>query len=79
MIADDIQEMDKNGKLKTFLKAGVIPVKVKVYYDIFRHYQTELKANEKCKNCVTQSVSNTAVTFQVCDQTVYNAIKSMTK
>ncbi|MES2397942.1 MAG: hypothetical protein V4549_18160 [Bacteroidota bacterium] len=78
MIADEIQEMDKSGKLKRFLKAGVIPVKVKFHYDIFRNYQAELEANKECKDCIMISVSNTATIFSVHDNTVRNAIKSMT-
>lgn len=79
MIADELQELDKNGKLKMFLKAGIISVKVKCHYDIFRFYQNEMEANKKCNSCKMTSISNTAEMFRVCEKTVFNAISSMTK
>lgn len=77
MIADEIQELDKSGKLKLFLKAGVIPVRVKCQYDIFQFYKKELDKNVRCNDCIMQSISNTSEIFKVSERTVYTAIKAM--
>lgn len=79
MIVDEIFEMDKTGKLKLFLRTGVISLKVKCYYDIYRRYEVELKANKHLKDCIMQSVSNTANAFNVSDDTVFRAKKLMTR
>ena len=79
MIADEIEYMDKNGKLKLFLKAGVIPVRVKCQYDIYRHYERELRLNKDRKDKIMQSVCNTSSAFKISDPTVFRAIKIMTR
>lgn len=78
MIVNDIQKLNDSGDLKRFLKAGIISIKVKAYYDIYGHYLSELEANKDCKDCKMQSISNTGLVFGVCDVTVYKAIKTMT-
>ncbi len=77
MIADELREMDQSGQLKRLLKSGVIPVKVKIYYDIYRRYEIEYSQNLKCKNRVMQSVTNTSDAVKVCESTVFKAIKLM--
>lgn len=77
MIVSKIIQLEKSGDLKLLVSAGVIPVKVKYYYDIYRHYEKELDKNRLCNNCIMQSISNTSVEFKANERTVYRAIKMM--
>lgn len=77
MVADEIKVMDESGQLKRFLKAGIVSIKVKAYYDMYRHYENELEANKKCSDCILQSTTNTSIVFNVCEKTVQRAIKAM--
>jgi len=77
MIADELSELDKKGKLKLLLRAGVIPVKVKCQFDIYNYFQVELFNNRNLKHYKTQSAFNTAEVFKVDIRTVWRAVKIM--
>lgn len=62
-------------KLKVLVSSGIIPVKVSTQLDIYCFYLQELDKNRKEKNCVIQSISNTAEEFKITDRSVYRAIK----
>lgn len=78
MIADEIKELDKSGKLKVLLRAGIIPVKVKCQFDIYNYFQVELFNNRNLKDSKMQSAENTATAFKVGTRTVWRAVKLMT-
>lgn len=78
MIADEIEILDKTGKLKMFLRAGVIPVKVKCQFDIYNYYKNELEKNKKLNSVKMRSADNTANAFKISTPTVWRAIKLMT-
>lgn len=75
MIADELNELKKSGKLKKFVACGIIPVEVNMYFEIYNYYLSDMK---KCKPCkVTQSVTNTADAFKVSEFTVYKSLRIM--
>lgn len=78
MIYDEIKELEKTGKLKEYLRLGIVSLKLKSYYDIYISYLEELEKNKGEKDGKMQSLSNIATDFKVCDRVVYNAINLMT-
>jgi len=77
MIFDEINELEKKGVLKLFLKTGIISVRVKCQYDIYAYYKNEIVNNKALKCCISQSITNTADAFKISERHVYNAIKTM--
>ena len=77
MIANEIKQLKESGKLKMFVSAGVIPVKVNYYFDIYNHYLNELDRNRRCNNCIMQSIYNTSEEFKTSESSVCRAIKLM--
>lgn len=77
MIVNEIKYLDDSGKLKMFLKAGVISIKIKVFYDIYNHYKKEFESNKGRSDRKMMSIENTSNALNVCDRTVYRAIKLM--
>ncbi|CAB4152351.1 hypothetical protein UFOVP606_6 [uncultured Caudovirales phage] len=75
MIINELKELADSGKLKLYVSKGIIPVKIMTQYNIYLYYLIELEINRREKNCVMQSVSNTADKFKCVDMTVFRAIK----
>jgi ATP sulfurylase len=62
-------------RLKELVSTGIVPIKVLTYFEIYQFYLEELEKNRREKNCVMQSVSNTAEEFRILERTVFRAIK----
>lgn len=75
MIADELQKLHDEGKLKRFASVGIIPVKVLTQFEMYLHYTLELENNRRCNDCIMKSASNTADKFRVSDRTVFRAIE----
>jgi len=79
MIADEVKILKESGKLKQFISAGIVPLKVNYYYDIYSNYLKELDNNRRCNNCIMQSIGNTAEQFKISESSVCRAIRIMQK
>ena len=66
---------DGNSMLKKLISLGIVPVNVHTKFEMYKYYLIELDNNRKQRDCVLQSISNTADKFNVCDKTVKRAIK----
>jgi hypothetical protein len=75
MIVDELKKLQEENRLKLLVSKGIIPVKVLTQYEIYLYYLQELERNRRAKNCIMQSVSNTADKFKVIDRTIFRAIK----
>ncbi len=73
MILDEINELEKSGKLKRLIKGGVIPLKVLVYRDIYFEYRKNLEIY----NSSMDALVITCDEMKVKENTVYRAKNMM--
>lgn len=73
MILDEINELEKSGKLKRLIKGGVIPLKVLVYRDIYFEYRKNLEVY----NSRMDALVITCDEMKVKENTVYRAKNMM--
>ena len=71
MILDEINELEKSGKLKRLIKGGIIPLKVLVYRDIYFEYRKNLEVY----NSRMDALVITCDEMKVKENTVYRAKK----
>lgn len=77
MIADIINKLRSDGTLDILLKHGVVPARVFVQHEMYKHYKDELIKNKHCKDCKMISITRTADKFKMEQTTIYRAIKIM--
>lgn len=77
MMYEEIKWLEGKGKLKKYLRIGLVSLKHKSYYDIYVSYLVELEKNKKEKDGRMQSISNITTDYRVCERTVYKAINLM--
>ena len=73
MILDELNELEKSGKLKRLIKGGIIPLKVLVYRDIYFEYRKNLSVY----NSRMDSLVITCDEMKVKENTVYRAKNMM--
>ena len=73
MILDEINELEKSGKLKRLIKGGIIPLKVLVYRDIYFEYRKNLSVY----NSRMDALVITCDVMKVKEHTVYRAKNMM--
>lgn len=77
MILEDLNTLKETGIYARLVKSGVIPLKVNYYYEMNTLYNTKLILNASMKNCIMQSITDVAVSFNCSENSVRNAIKFM--
>lgn len=76
MIVDELEKLIESGTFKKLVNAGIVSVKVKMQYDIYKRYCEISKV--KTAN-VREIVWDVSDEFKVSESTVFLALKIMRK
>lgn len=67
-------KLEKDGTLKKLVKAGLMPTKVLLYYEVYLEFDKQKKVNKKK---TTDIISDLSGRFKVCESTIYLIIKKL--
>lgn len=73
-LPEELEKLKANGVYADFVKAGVIPLKINYFLEIYNYYCVRIIVNE---NKVMQSLTDTSMAFKCSESTVKRAIKLM--
>ncbi len=74
MIVEKLNKLKDLGLFCELVKAGVIPIKVNYFLEIYNYYNVRIIVNE---GKVMQSLTDTSMAFKCSESTVKRAIKLM--
>ena len=74
MIVEKLQTLKDMGLYSELVKAGVIPIKVNYFLEIYNYYNVRIVVNE---GKIMQSLTDTSMAFKCSESTVKRAIKLM--
>lgn len=74
MIVEKLNKLKDLGLFCELVKAGIIPIKVNYFLEIYNYYQVRLILNN---GLVMQSLTDTSMAFKCSESTVKRAIKMM--
>lgn len=73
MMHEKIKKLKESGDLAFFMRHGAMPPHILFYYDVYQKVESL-----KMQNIGTrQAVIHTSITCNVCEATIYKAIKMM--
>lgn len=71
-IADILRDMETNGTLQRLVNVGFVPVKTKIYYEIFLEYDKQRRTTKKQR---LQIICDIATQFRMSERQIYRALK----
>lgn len=74
MIVEKLNKLKDLGLFCELVKAGVIPIKVNYFLEIYNYYNVRIIVNE---GKIMQSLTDTSMAFKCSESTVKRAIKLM--
>lgn len=76
MIIDIVNQLEKEGRLRPLIKAGIVSSKILTYRDAYNEFDIQTRIN-KVKPC--QARENIAGKMGITPMSVFNAVKTMRK